>query len=301
MADIPKNMDNFVREIAPEYLELFGPIAETEYRREIIERMDGASHHPSVRIYCAMVDNRAVGMLQWFSEDRVAHITFLHVLAGHSHHDAEDALLGRALTDIGDSGHTECVCDAILFGETDVRDAFHRAGFRRIPRALLSRECSDAIEGKTSSGIVTPLSVTQRPLAASLIVRVYADHPDRALHRDLADATRAQRFLDNVASGAYGAADDATLIGIADRGELVGVLVGCESPAGVGFILQVAVDPARQYQGYGRALIGHFARHCSRRGLDRLALGVTLGNPAERLYARLGFRRIREVDVFVRP
>ena len=49
------------------------------------------------------------------------------------------------------------------------------------------------------------------------------------------------------------------------------------------------VLPAWQRQGVGSALIARSARALLARGSEHWTLAVTQGNPARRLYARMGF------------
>lgn len=297
----PANFRDFANEIAPEFGEVYGARAESEYRAEALSRVSGAIQHPEMRTYQASRGRETIGMAQWFSQGGAAHVSFVHVLTPHAGSGVELALLETAHRDIRNAGLAAISCEMIPFGATEVEAAFGALGFHSLARAFLVRPCHPAFRSIGPNASVRPLAIGQRSEAAGLITRAYANHPDRILHPDLVETTRAQRFLDSVASGAYGPTDDASLIGIVDGRELAGLLVGCESPAGVGFILQVAVDPSHQNQGLGRTLIEHFASHCARRGLERLALGVTRGNPAERLYARLGFRAVRQVRAFVWP
>ena len=55
-------------------------------------------------------------------------------------------------------------------------------------------------------------------------------------------------------------------------------------------IHQVAVHPLFQHQGIASAMISHVV-DAARRRSPVILLGVTIGNPAQRLYRRLGFRQ----------
>lgn len=63
------------------------------------------------------------------------------------------------------------------------------------------------------------------------------------------------------------------------------------------WVAEVFVVPGLQGRGLGAALLGEGMRALAAVGEERLGLTVTEANPAERLYARLGFRRFRTLYV----
>lgn len=63
------------------------------------------------------------------------------------------------------------------------------------------------------------------------------------------------------------------------------------------WVAEIFVVPARQGHGLGRTLLLRSAAVCHAAGAGRMGLSVTDGNPAERLYAGVGFRRVRTVFV----
>lgn len=60
--------------------------------------------------------------------------------------------------------------------------------------------------------------------------------------------------------------------------------------------LAVAVDPEFRGMGIGQALIDALHRAISVEGITRMSLSVALGNPAKRLYERVGYRTVEERD-----
>jgi GNAT superfamily N-acetyltransferase len=63
------------------------------------------------------------------------------------------------------------------------------------------------------------------------------------------------------------------------------------------WVADVLVVPAWQGHGLGRALLTRAIAHCRAAGEARIGLTVTEGNPAQRLYASLGFQQVRTLFV----
>ncbi len=77
---------------------------------------------------------------------------------------------------------------------------------------------------------------------------------------------------------------------VVDRGGIVGYAV-CGRAGHRGYLQRLAVDPARQRQGVGAALVVDGLRWLRRRNVRSVAVNTQEGNEAARsLYVRLGFR-----------
>jgi ribosomal protein S18 acetylase RimI-like enzyme len=58
------------------------------------------------------------------------------------------------------------------------------------------------------------------------------------------------------------------------------------------WVLDLAVAPGGQGRGFGAALLAYAMRGTRQAGLTIVGLTVTDGNPARRLYDRMGFRPV---------
>jgi GNAT superfamily N-acetyltransferase len=67
--------------------------------------------------------------------------------------------------------------------------------------------------------------------------------------------------------------------------------------AGGPWVADLFVVPAHQGRGLGRALLQRAVAWCGTTGEPRIGLTVTVGNPAEHLYAAVGFQRRRTLFV----
>lgn len=73
-------------------------------------------------------------------------------------------------------------------------------------------------------------------------------------------------------------------------GRAVAVVVINDWPDEGPWISEVFRDPNPRYAGIGAALLRRALWHAARAGLRTVGLAVTTGNPAERVYAKVGFR-----------
>lgn len=96
--------------------------------------------------------------------------------------------------------------------------------------------------------------------------------------------------------------DAASRVLVDDSGTVAGCAVVTLMPAsawwpGGPWLPEVFVVPAHQRGGLGDVLVSHAIRVCSTEDHARIGLTVTDGNPARRLYERLGFTPFRSTWV----
>ncbi len=125
----------------------------------------------------------------------------------------------------------------------------------------------------------------------------YEDDPGRQLHLEVGSVPHALDFFHRVASGGFGETRDAYSRVYMD-GSCPGLILGCKVAPEVGFVLHVAVRPAHRGKGIATALIRAQAAAYRKAGLRRVSLGVSVRNPARRLYTCLGFTPLQPVDAF---
>ena len=83
---------------------------------------------------------------------------------------------------------------------------------------------------------------------------------------------------------------------VADRSDRIVGLILVNETAASGtsvarpFVTDICVDPAEAGHGLGTALLAASAGRVADLGWSTLTLAVTVGNPAQRVYERLGFR-----------
>ena len=165
--------------------------------------------------------------------------------------------------------------------------ADHAAGSRPpLPLGLSLEALTDLAEAAEAAAASTP-----------------PGHPD---HGSWSDSEARLHYWERLTGGQVcGAMLNATMV--RDReGRVAGGLVVTRLPpagwwTGGAWIAEVFVVPALQGKGLGRLLVTHAVELARLAGQQRIGLTVTKGNPAERLYRRLGFSRIRTLYVLEAP
>jgi ribosomal protein S18 acetylase RimI-like enzyme len=138
-----------------------------------------------------------------------------------------------------------------------------------------------------------PPGVTIRPLRpadtsnlATLMAVAYAGTVDDHGEPPSVHAAEAQRTI----AGHYGEVQwEASLLAHACGDKAVGATV-VTWDRGHLLLAFAVVAPEWRNQGLGTALIIRTANHLAAEGATEWTLAVTVGNPAQRLYERLGFR-----------
>ena len=136
----------------------------------------------------------------------------------------------------------------------------------------------------TSTGFeLTPIDRPVNALLPAYLAAFAPGHPDRM------EAADALRHLEGIVAGKLGALLDSSGIALRD-GRVVGAIlvatiVDGPPPFAGPWVMEVFREPSAR--GAGRALI----QRALNRSTGSLGLAVTHGNPAEKLYAALGFKR----------
>jgi ribosomal protein S18 acetylase RimI-like enzyme len=91
--------------------------------------------------------------------------------------------------------------------------------------------------------------------------------------------------LEHHPDGAFVAAEDEQVVGF--------ITTRADERTGIGHILNVAVDPARQGKGLGAALIRRALDYFAEQGMTHAKIETLVGNAAgEHLYPKLGFEEL---------
>jgi len=306
LSSVPDNLSEFVDEIGAGLAELYGPEAAAHYRLVAPQALRATLPHPSVTAVAvglhppvAGEPAPCTGIAVAITKAQISQITLVHVLRERGGDDETGALVANLVKLLRNDGVEGILCEAVPMVPLDMKAPFLTLGFTRIERLLMLTDL-------TEDGIARPSLRESRPVTredlrelAAVIVEAYRDHPGRQLHAEVRDPDAAVSFLESAMSGGFGTTRAAFTRAISRDGRIVAGIVGSEIAPGTGFVLQVAVTPAYQGLGLGTALLRDLSQSFWEGGFRRMALGVTMDNPARRLYERLGFSNHRNVDAFV--
>jgi ribosomal protein S18 acetylase RimI-like enzyme len=144
-----------------------------------------------------------------------------------------------------------------------------------------------SMEPPLPSGVaIRPLRPTDARRLATLMVVAYAGTVDD--HGEPPSFAEAE--VRRTMAGHYGAVQwDASLMANASGDESVGTTVVTQDRGHL-LLASALVAPEWRNQGLGTALIVRTANRLVAEGATEWTLAVTVGNPAQRLYERLGFR-----------
>ena len=155
--------------------------------------------------------------------------------------------------------------------------------------------------------VIRPAALPDIPALHALIERAYRGEPARAGWTHEADLLRGPRTDEATLAAIIADPANAMLIAVegdgdASDGEGKGVIIACvqvSDKGGLGYLGQLAVEPARQTGGLGRTMIAAAEDHAARRGATRMEMTV-IGDRTELIayYTRRGYAATGEVRSF---
>lgn len=280
--------------------QVYGPAAAEEYRRSGAARVLATISHPGVEGLAILHGQDARAILMSLVHENMGQIFFLHVLRGQEPGHPERELLRHAVEGLRAEPVEGIVCETLVFNPVAALEVLGDLGFRRFERAIMRGPLDfPALQTDLSEGLTRPFEVTEYRAVAECLMAAYASDPAIDLHREVSTLKGAVRLVESIAKGSFGEYRREYGRCIEQNGQIVSVLLGCEAARKVGFVVQVATRPEYRQRGFAEVLMRETAAAFRLAQLEHIALGVTLANPARRLYERLGLSVRREVDAYV--
>ncbi len=293
---LPENDAEFWIEIQEGMEELYGREIARGNSAHARENLAQMVRHPLVSVAAATSDGRTIGLAMAVNRNGTGHISFLHVLKEAAGIGAESHLVGALVESLRSDGVGRIFAEPLCFCEARLETAFASLGFTPFERALMSAEVSTVAGMERVSLDLQPGDIDR---AARVLHEAYRGEPGNELHPEASSLLEAATFVCSAMSGGYGRVFPGYALHATVDGEIAGIVLGCEEPPGIGFVLHLAVLPKYRGRGLGMQLLRDLAGTYRDRGIQRMDLGVTLANPARRLYERLGFRMARPVSAFI--
>ena len=299
MTRLPDGFNAIAAEVAPGLAGLYGMEAGAAYLSNARRAMANQLENEDALVLGAYIGGELAGMLAGVQRGDLGEIAFIHVRSEFRGRGVDAALALEAVRAFRGGGSAGIVFECVAFCPLDLAAVLPPAGFELVPRELMWTEARPLAVGARGDSPVVALTEKDWPEASACIIDAYRGHPGRRLHYEVRDLPHTADFVSRVAAGRYGSVIGGGLLGVRGENGWDGVLAGCEVAPGVGFVLQLAVRRAMQGRGIGTALMRGAARRFSDAGMKRVALGVSVSDPAHTLYARLGFQAIRAVDAYI--
>ena len=296
----PDNMATFVDEILPEYDRLYGPRAAMVYQAHAAQQLSATIAHPDVRAFAVMEQNNAQAMLFVRRQNSRCTLSFFHVLGANTISDTGQALLWHAMDDVVFTGSPWVFTDYIPFCKLQVDETYRALDFNRVDRQFMVSSELPMPPTVPSGCEIRAATHGDIVHLARVLFETYIGHAERLLFEEVQSASAARHFLNQCVAGAFGACPRQFLLGAWRGPHCVGLAVGSEVVAGLGFVLHMAVLPSCQGIGLGGSLLSALVARFRERGLTRAGLGVTCTNPATHLYERAGFAARRVFPVYYR-
>jgi GNAT superfamily N-acetyltransferase len=184
----------------------------------------------------------------------------------------------------------------VVSGDEDLGGRLLAAGGRRLRHAhIYSRDLRSEPAppewAETGYGVVACDAVPPEEVFAAWRGAYPPGHPDHnagddtaALERDLAPMISGTSYGPLLPCGGLLLRDDRVVAGV-----LVGTLEG-DLPFGGPWVFDLFRDQSPEFAGLGAVMLRRAVALATLHGLPALGLAVTEGNPARRVYERLGFR-----------
>ncbi len=298
IAALPPNFDEFISENAIGLRTLYGPAAEAEYRSTVREHLQTAINAEILRATVAFDGARAAAMTLSTIHDSIGRINHHHVLRDYAGQGADHALIEDAVASFRHDGVDAILSECVPFCDIDESPVFARLGFIERRRAVMRADLPLIRSAPAMQPEIAAITHRQREAVAATLMRAYEGHPSRVLHPEVLTESRAMSFVKTALSGGYGATDRDYSLYSGTPKSPDAIILCCRVAPDVGFVLHVAVRPECQNQGLGAQLIAAAARHFTRTGLRKIALGVSCDNPAIHLYERLGFEVVHHLNSY---
>ena len=295
----PRDFDRVVDEVAHGLGLLYGPEAEEDYRGKAHRVLSANLAHPAVYALAAREAGQMLGVLMGVLREPFAEISFLHVLSQYTGQGVEDALVQEAVRMFRAGGVEGILCESVPMSPIALDAPFAALDFSAVDRCIMHAPLDSPKLLANPSHPSLPFESDQVRKVADCIVSAYAQEPGTHLHPEVDDIEEASGFLLRLSAGNYGPTRPEYQRAVFDGNTCVGTIVGCQAAPQTGFVLQLVVRLPYRSKGVGTALLQGLASAFRNDGFNAIALGVTSGTPAQRIYEQAGLTKLRNIRAYV--
>jgi ribosomal protein S18 acetylase RimI-like enzyme len=280
-----------------------GAVAWGEALAATVEPLRGAIRLGRMDGFVACRGDQGLGLVVYLERAGSGRFSFVHLLSDCSEEGLAARLLGRVVARLEAAGFRHIASQAGLVAHQEaIRQAYLGLGFRALERMTMSVTLTGDLPDRSSSPGYELNAWEDRYLerVAQLFHDANRDTVDALIYPQFRTFEETQRMVQAVRDGGAGAfVEEAS--GIALHGRVVcGAIMLVRPEPGQAFVVAVAVAPAHQGQGLGRALLTRTLALAWETGIRTVDLTVTEENrPASALYERLGFVPKRRMTAYV--
>ncbi len=219
--------------------------------------------------------------------------------------EVAEELQGRMILELKEREVISRIEAQILpFHDLDLTPGFVRHGFECYSRYFLELDLHTPLrQGEASSRErIVPWEPSHVYGAAEVACESYRDQPDAAICEDYCSVAGCENYLrslvENPGCGTF--LPGASFTSLDSRGLPCGFILCSRTSAFAGMIPQVAIHPAHQGRGLGKALMHHALSRLKTFGMRTVSLTVTEQNRrACEWYRRIGFRTRKVFAAYV--
>jgi ribosomal protein S18 acetylase RimI-like enzyme len=288
-----------LRDLALRLGQVYGPSAEAAYAEIAPRRLPDMLASPNTAAFAARCQGETAGIVLTIRREDAIYVSVLHLRQAFEGMGWERLLLEAAVADAREEGADVIISDCQPVCRVELDEWADEAGFRRARRVLMKASAADApAPDRNASDADHSLPFQPRNAelddvwdCAGTIAAAYDHHPHQWLHPETATEEQARRYLMECLAESLGVFRPGYLQCAGAR-PVAGLALGAEPFPRVGCVLQVAVRPEQRRKGLAAALVAALVRRFGAEGVRDAFLTVTEGNPARRIYERLGFAEV---------
>lgn len=280
-----------------------GAVAWGEDLAAAVAPLRGALRQGRLDGWVACQDAQGLGLVVCLERAATGRISFVHLLSDYPQEDLVARLVGHVVVRLREAGCRHIASHASPAAHLEaIRQAFLGLGFTALERMIMSV----ALDGDLPGCPLPPayeLSAWEDHYlerVAQLFYDANRDAVDARIYPQFRTLDETLRMVEAIRDGGAGPfVEEASGIVLHGRMLCGAIMLVCPEP-GQGFVVIVAIAPAYQGRGVGRALLARTLAAARKAGIQTVELTVTEGNlAAVSLYRRLGFSDRRRMTAYV--
>jgi ribosomal protein S18 acetylase RimI-like enzyme len=278
--------------------------ASVESLRRVIRsgRIDG---------WVACQGRQGLGLVVYLERAGGGRLAFFHVVSDCSEEGLAAQLLVHVVAGLRAAGFRHITSQAVLVAhQAAVGQAYAGLGFRAIERMVMSatpaeppidlQQAADPAALRQAGYELIGWDDRYMERVAYLFYGANRDTLDALIYPQFRSLDETERLVQAVCDGGAGALVTEASGIVLHRGATCGAIMVVRQKPDEGCVVMVAVAPAHQGRGLGRALLARALSSAKQVGIRLVELTVTEENePAVALYRRLGFALRRRVTAYV--